>query len=82
MLIEGESLFRFVEGTQEESTLSDEQINLKYVKGDVRIVTEQARYPLSSIASMVDSKDYELNRSFKRRHRWSDVKKSRLIEAV
>ncbi len=60
---------------------SDEQINLKYSKGDVRIVTEQARYPLNSITGMVESKDYELNPEFQRRHRWDAQKKSRLIES-
>jgi hypothetical protein len=51
------------------------------MKGDVRIVTEQARYPLTAIASMVESGDYELNPEFQRRHRWDDRKKSRLIES-
>ena len=47
--------------------LSDEEINEKYVKGDVRIVTEQARYPLTAIVGMVESGDYELNPDFQRR---------------
>ncbi len=60
---------------------SDEEINDKYIKGDVRIVTEQARYPLTAIVPMVESGDYELNPEFQRRHRWDDHKKSRLIES-
>jgi hypothetical protein len=59
----------------------DELINHKYVKGDVRIVTEQARYPLNTIAGMVESEDYELNPEFQRRHRWDTQKQSRLIES-
>ena len=60
---------------------SDEMINQKYVKGDVRIVTEQARYPLTGIVSMVNSDNYELNPEFQRRHRWNKEKQSRLIES-
>ena len=33
--------------------LSDSEINEKYLKGDVRIVTEQARYPLNQIKIML-----------------------------
>lgn len=59
----------------------DDLINHKYVKGDVRIVTEQARYPLNTIAGMVESEDYELNPEFQRRHCWDTQKQSRLIES-
>ncbi|WP_207678500.1 DUF262 domain-containing protein [Desulfonema magnum] len=62
-------------------SMSDEDINEKYVKGEVRIVTEQARYPLKTIVSMLDSGDYELQPDFQRRHRWYDSKKSQLIES-
>lgn len=60
---------------------SDEFINEKYVKGEVRIITEQARYPLNTVLAMVNSDDYILNPEFQRRHRWSATKKSRLIES-
>lgn len=60
---------------------SDDAINQKYVSGEVRIVTEQARYPLNTIAGMVNSPDYDLNPEFQRRHRWSTEKQSRLIES-
>ena len=60
---------------------SDLEINEKYVSGEVRIVTEQARYPLNTIAGMVESGDYDLNPEFQRRHRWSPDKQSRLIES-
>lgn len=62
--------------------LSDEEINVKYSKGDVRIVTEQARYPLNTIPAMLDSNDYILQPEFQRRHRWNDRKRSKLIESV
>lgn len=61
--------------------LADDAINAKYIKGDVRIVTEQARYPLNAIPGMLESNDYELNPEFQRRHRWDIAKKSRLIES-
>jgi hypothetical protein len=61
--------------------MTDEEVNEKYVKGDVRIVTEQARYQLTTIAGMVESDYYELNPEFQRRRRWNVEKKSRLIES-
>lgn len=56
-------------------------INEKYLKGDVRIVTEQARYPLNQIKAMFETESYDKHPEFQRRHRWSDEKKSRLIES-
>lgn len=61
--------------------LSLEKIDEKYIKGEVRIVTEQARYPLVSIPNMLNGKDYELNPEFQRRRRWDNEKKSKLIES-
>lgn len=60
---------------------TDEEVNEKYLKGEVRIVTEQARYPLSTIKDMFNGKDYILNPDFQRRHRWDIVKQSKLIES-
>ncbi|MBS9388301.1 MAG: DUF262 domain-containing protein [Dolichospermum sp. WA123] len=60
---------------------SDEEINEKYKKGEIRIVTEQARYPLDSIKTMLDSEKYILNPEYQRRKRWDNVRKSRLIES-
>lgn len=64
-----------------EPASSDEAINERYVSGEVRIVTEQARYPLTSIRDMVEGDSYELNPDFQRRHRWDNQRKSRLIES-
>jgi hypothetical protein len=61
--------------------INDEVANEKYLRGDVRIVTEQARYPLNTIVSMVKSSDYNLNPEFQRRHRWDSARKSKLIES-
>ena len=79
-LLDGETLPTItVDG--ETSIVSDESINEKYTKGEVRIVTEQARYPLNSIPAMIASGDYFLQPSYQRRHRWSSQKKSALIES-
>lgn len=79
-LLPGE-LLDFEPKEPEPVQLTDEAINEKYAAGEVRIVTEQARYPLSSIADMVRGEDYELNPEFQRRHRWAPDKQSRLIES-
>ena len=62
--------------------MASEEINEKYRKGEVRIITEQARYPLNTILNIVQSDDYILNPEFQRRHRWDTVRKSRLIESI
>lgn len=64
------------------SELSDDDINLKYVKGEVRIVTEQARYPINSIANIVEDPSYTISPEYQRRHRWDELRKSRLIESL
>lgn len=80
MLFENEKIGSWDDGF-EEAVLTDEQIEEKYAKGEVRIVTEQARYPLNTIKGLVESSDYELNPDFQRRHRWDYEKKSKLIES-
>lgn len=61
--------------------VSDEQINQKYISGEIRIVTEQARYPLDTICNMLSSGKYVLRPDFQRRRRWERTKQSRLIES-
>lgn len=80
MLFDGERI-KWEKKVQKKPQISDEEINKKYLAGEVRIVTEQARYPLDTIMGMIDSGKYELMPSFQRRHRWNAVKKSRLIES-
>ncbi|WP_198956122.1 DUF262 domain-containing protein [Archangium sp. Cb G35] len=70
---------------------TDEELNSRYAKGDIRIVTESARYSLAGILKMlqetVEGEDgkkelrYKLDPEYQRRHRWSDERKSRLIES-
>lgn len=62
--------------------LADDEINEKYVKGEVRIVTEQARYPINSIAGIVEDASYRISPEYQRRHRWDEVRKSKLIESL
>ncbi len=70
---------------------SDEELNSRYAKGEIRIVTEQARYPLAGILGMLQEEKegengkkelrYKLDPEYQRRHRWSVERKSRLIES-
>jgi len=80
-LLENEKL-TLGDGKIAEVIMTDDEINKKYRDGEIRIVTEQARYPLSTIASMVRSDDYKMNPEYQRRHRWSNVKRSALIESL
>ena len=70
---------------------TNEELNSRYAKGDIRIVTESARYPLAGILAMhqetAEANDgkkeprYKLDPEYQRRHRWSIERKSRLIES-
>lgn len=65
----------------EKTENTDDQINKKYDSGEVRIVTEQARYPLPTLKEMFVKDKYNLHPDFQRRRRWSQEKKSKLIES-
>ena len=80
-LFEGESIEHEVSDEQP-LRMSDEEINSKYREGEIRIVTEQARYPLNTISSMVHSDSYKMNPEYQRRHRWTNRKRSSLIESL
>ena len=79
------------EDTASKRKVSDEELNSRYAKGEIRIVTEQARYPLAGILGMlkeevkgeggVKEQRYKLDPEYQRRHRWSNERKSRLIES-
>lgn len=74
--------FIFNEKVKEEKlNIKDSEINNRYLKGEIRIVTEQARYPLNTISSMLESGKYDLNPEYQRRKRWNGIQKSRLIES-
>lgn len=91
-LLEGEAI-TFIPALPA-ATASDEELNSKYAKGDVRIVTESARYSLAGILRMLEEtvepgpeengvteRRYKLDPEYQRRHRWSTARKSRLIES-
>ena len=81
-LFQGEAIPSAGRGEISSLVVSDSVINEKYVRGDIRIVTEQARYPLSSVPGIVQSDSYRLSPEYQRRHRWSRERKSRLIESL
>lgn len=81
-LMQGEQLAFDLPKPESGATAPDAAINEKYVRGEVRIVTEQARYPLSTISSMVESPSYTLSPEYQRRRRWSVGRQSRLIESL
>ena len=80
-LIAGEKINFPGKETLINQNLTKDEISDKYTRGEVRIVTEQARYPLITIPAMLSSGDYNLNPEFQRRNRWSFSKQSRLIES-
>jgi hypothetical protein len=77
----GGEIFEIRKKEKELNFMSDEQINQKYLAGEVRIVTEQARYPLTSLKSLFSGEKYNLHPEFQRRRRWSAEKRSKLIES-
>lgn len=80
-LLEGESFTLNPQKENNTTQLVDEEINEKYQRGEIRIVTEQARYPLDTIETMLNSGKYKRNPEYQRRKRWDNVRKSRLIES-
>lgn len=78
--INGE-IFNLDKESEELLHSTDDEINKKYKRGEIRIVTEQARYPIDSIKSMIASGKYKLNPEYQRRKIWDKVRKSRLIES-
>ncbi len=61
-------------------TISNQEVNEKYRKGEMRIVTEQGRINLDSIVTMLESKQngkkkYILNPEYQRRKRWTNKQK-------
>lgn len=71
--------------------VSDAELNRRYLKEGVRIVIEQARYPLNQILAMftdtfetesgaIEAK-YKRDPEYQRRHRWDEGRQSRLIES-
>jgi hypothetical protein len=79
-----------IDGNKPIPEATDEELNSRYAKGEIRIITEQARYPLAGILGMLKEEiegdgcqepRYKLDPEYQRRHRWSVERKSRLIES-
>lgn len=64
------------------SILTDEAINQKYIDGEIRIITEQGRYPLEEVARMFSNKEkYNDLVDYQRGIVWSPESRSLLIES-
>jgi hypothetical protein len=80
-LLPGESIELDGPGETQISVTSDKDIADRYMRGEVRIVTDQARTQLAELPLVLDSGRYKLQPEYQRRHRWTPAKKSRLIES-
>lgn len=80
-LLDGELLGDALVSAPRQVRPDDAVINQKYERGEIRIVTEQARYPLDSVTTMLSSGNYKLDPDYQRRHRWTVQQRSRLIES-
>lgn len=56
-----------------------EKVIEKYETGEYKIVTENARYPLSNLSDIF--KNHNLTPEYQRRRVWDDTRKSKLIES-
>lgn len=66
---------------EEHKKLTDDLINVKYEKGENRIVTELGSIKLSLISGTFTQKNYELKPNYQRRITWDERKRSKLIES-
>lgn len=85
-LIDGEVFTSNYKNDEEQITPPDTEIDKKYRRGEMRIITEQGRINLHAIVATLDSKQggkskYILNPVYQRRKRWDNRKKSLLIES-
>lgn len=79
MLIAGEKIEQ-VRSDEQGAAKTDAEITAKYISGEIRIITEQARYSLESIPTLKAMK-LDTEPEYQRRGRWDSGKKSRLIES-
>jgi len=80
-LIPGEELVLVLAPAESSEEVTAESITARYVRGEIRIVTEQGRSQLPELPGSIDSGRYRLEPQYQRRRRWSKVKQSRLIES-
>ena len=68
--------------TDDDRRLNDDEINAKYEKRELRIVTEMNREQLPNFVEALKRKGWmELRPFYQRRPRWDPVRQSRLIES-
>lgn len=72
---------KIFEETRINSSLTEDEINEKYEKGEARIVTEQGAIKLPLIKDVFSGGKYEKMPIYQRRITWDDEKRSRLIES-
>jgi hypothetical protein len=70
----------FKEYTETGFKFDADEINKKYENGELRIITEQGRYPLQNILEIL-SKNIKFDPTYQRRRVWNNAQKSRLIES-
>ena len=59
---------------------SADEINDRYERGELRIITEQGRYPLQNITEIL-GKNMKFDPEYQRRRVWTEIQKSKLIES-
>lgn len=79
MLVNKEVL-NFKEISETDYKMAEEEINKKYQDGELRIITEQGRYPLQNIIDIL-RKNIKFDPDYQRRRVWTKIQKSRLIES-
>lgn len=79
MLLNEEEI-SFKEYTETGFKFDADEINKKYENGELRIITEQGRYPLQNILEIL-SKNIKFDPTYQRRRVWNNAQKSRLIES-
>lgn len=62
-------------------SMTDDEINQKYERGEHRIVTEQGAFKLDLMSTIFAQKKYNLRPEFQRRITWDTKKRSKLIES-
>lgn len=65
-----------------ETSLTDEQINQKYITGTSRIITEHGSMKINLINDLFSNSNYTLKPDYQRRIVWDSEKRSKLIESI
>ena len=74
-------LVKVINPVPKKKKMNDIEIDEKYEKGEMRIVTEQGAFKLDLITAIFTQKKYNLKPEFQRRITWDTKKRSKLIES-